>query len=827
MKADFHVHSKHSKRPSEWILKKLGCPESFTEPMQIYTVAMQKGMGLVTITDHNTIDGCLEIAHLPNTFISEEVTTYFPEDGCKLHVLVFNIDEKKHQEIQNLRNNVFDLTDYLNAEQIVHALAHPLYSINNKLTLEHLEQALLLFKTLEINGARDEEQNMCLPLLASALTQEKVDLLTDKHGIVPAFEAPWRKNFVGGSDDHSSLAIARKFTEIKEAFDAGEMLRGIVDGRAVVWGHGSTPKGLARTIYSVAYQYYEHRFKLDGYFKNDMIFTVLDKFLRTGSDRQPGLFARLNFYWNYAKSSKSEEKTGGNTFDVLRKEAYHLIRNDRRDSGHVATNRNNIQNMDEQWFGFVNRVSNKVVFHFADKITESLSQAHFVNLFDHLGAAGLLYGVLAPYFVSFSLHSEEKKFAKSALSHFLCPKSGSNKNSDEIKVAHFTDTLYEVNGVSETLKRQIKSAIKFNKYYQIITCDAAKRPEGDGIKRFRPLGMYELSVYPDQKLFVPPLLEMVDYCFSEGFTHIHAATPGFLGLAALAIARILRLPLIGTYHTALPEYAEYLTGDSGVAEVIRKYTTTYYDQMELIFVPSRATASELMRCGISPTKIRISPRGVDTELFHPSKRTDFFPASDELANKLKLLYVGRISKEKNLSILANAFRSLARSTENIALIVVGDGPYREEMQASLQGTPSIFTGYLQGEALAAVYAASDLFVFPSTTDTFGNVVLEAQASGIPVIVTDMGGPCENIIPGKTGIILKGGDEEHLLNELKTLLQDPIRLKRMGKAAREYAKNRSFDSAFLESWDMYSEVSGEGHYFSLQTLIDPIFDKKVV
>ena len=113
MKIDLHVHSKFSRRPSEWILKKLGCPESFTDPVHLYNIAKKRGMSLVTITDHNTIEGCLEIAHFPGTFISEEVTTYLPDDGCKLHVLAYNIDEKIHRDIQKVRENVFELVAYL------------------------------------------------------------------------------------------------------------------------------------------------------------------------------------------------------------------------------------------------------------------------------------------------------------------------------------------------------------------------------------------------------------------------------------------------------------------------------------------------------------------------------------------------------------------------------------------------------------------------------------------------------------------------------------------------------------------------------------------
>jgi predicted metal-dependent phosphoesterase TrpH len=102
MKIDLHVHSRYSTRPSQWILQKIGCPESFTEPEQLYRIARARGMDWVTITDHNTIEGSLAIAHLPNTFVSEEVTTYFPQDRCKAHVLVYDIDEAIHEDLQNL-----------------------------------------------------------------------------------------------------------------------------------------------------------------------------------------------------------------------------------------------------------------------------------------------------------------------------------------------------------------------------------------------------------------------------------------------------------------------------------------------------------------------------------------------------------------------------------------------------------------------------------------------------------------------------------------------------------------------------------------------------
>jgi glycosyltransferase involved in cell wall biosynthesis len=207
--------------------------------------------------------------------------------------------------------------------------------------------------------------------------------------------------------------------------------------------------------------------------------------------------------------------------------------------------------------------------------------------------------------------------------------------------------------------------------------------------------------------------------------------------------------------------------------------------------------------------VRIFPRGIDTQRFHPSKRNGCLKDRFGIGDGVKLLYVGRVSKEKNLQLLEGAFRKLAEKPgAGVYLIVVGDGPYLTEMQNHMQDLPCHFTGYLEGDELASLYASCDLFVFPSTTDTFGNVVLEAQASGIPVIVTDAGGPRENMIPGKTGIVVAANDEDSLYVGIQSLISSPKQLTQMGRAARRYMKDRSFESAFERTWAMYGGERGE-------------------
>ncbi len=804
---DLHVHSRHSRRPTQWVLKKLGCPESFTEPLDLYRLARKRGMTHVTITDHNSISGALEIAHLPDTFVSEEVTSYFPQDKCKVHVLVYNIDEAVHEDIQTIRENVFDLAEYLQESKICHVLAHPLYSVNDRLTIEHFEKLLLLFKNFELNGARDAEQNHALRIILSSLTPEDMERLADKHGLEAKFPEPWRKNLTAGSDDHSSLTIAGTYTQIEGPKTVEEFLAALESHRAEPIGRASTPQTLAHNLYGIAYQFYKNKMGLDRYVSKDLFLKFLDRFLQSNREEEDGFLSRIALLWNHRKRPRNKPSMSKNILELLKTETQALIKKDPELMRIVESKDVDLRNLEKKWFRFVNQLSNRSLLHFSNHLLDHLSGANVFNIFQSVGSAGGLYTLLAPYFVSFSIFSSQRQFSREALQHFSGGQNGESKPG-RIKVAHFTDTFYEVNGVARTLQQQVRIALRTNKNLTLITCDAQDHHPCAGVHNFRPIGVYELPEYPEQKLHFPPFLEMLNYCYEEGFTHIHSATPGPIGIAALAIARILKLPFYGTYHTALPQYAQYLTNDYAIEDLVWKYTIWYYDQTDLVFVPSNSTANELIQKGISPQKIQLFPRGIDIQRFHPSKRNGYLEEHYQIGAGIKLLYVGRISKEKNLQHLEKVFRTLTETRQDVHLVLVGDGPYLSEMQANMKGLPCTFTGYLEGEDLAAVYASSDLFVFPSTTDTFGNVVLEAQASGIPVIVTDLGGPHENLIPGKTGLVVDASDSEAFLKAVDSLLKEPNRMQQMGRAARQYMEDRSFESAFNRTWKLYRRDNTE-------------------
>ena len=807
MQIDLHVHSKYSERPSQWILQKLNCPESFTEPLQLYDIAIRKGMTHVTITDHNRIDGALEIAHLPNTFVSEEVTTYFPENGCKLHVLALDITKAQHHEIQKIRKDIYDLTAYFRQENLFNIIAHPLYAVNDRLTVDHFERLLLLFQNFELNGSRNSRENETLKTILNSLFVDDIARLADRHGIEPWFPNPHKKRLFGGSDDHSGLNIARTYTEFlgEEKSDVGFSDR--VDSRVVVHTDVSSPQTMAHNLYGIAWQFFRRKFNLGRYAGKDPLVRFLDNSLGLEPAPEPGMLSRVYFFLSAQKRKRIKHPLSDSLAALLRLETQKLIDEDPGLLAQSENERGKDPSREQQWFKFVNRLSSRVMVHFGNHLLDHLSGANVFNIFHTIGSAGGVTTLLAPYFVAFSQFTMGRELGAQLLERFdLSPNKATTDSGDAIHVAHFTDTFYEINGVALTLRQQVQCAAAANRKYTLITCDDKNRQPEKGVAHFTPIGTYDLPEYEQQKIFYPPLLEMLNYCNSQGFNHIQTATPGPIGLAGLAISRFLKLPISGTYHTEIPQYVQILTGSHFMEELAWKFVLWYYDQMDWIYTPSKSTRDELIAKGISGDKIHVYPRGIDSHRFHPSKRNGFYQKWKCAGESIKLVYVGRVSKEKNLHLLVQAYRCLAESYDNLLLTVVGEGPYVTEMIKETTGLPCLFTGRLEGDDLDAVYASSDIFIFPSTTDTFGNVVLEAQASGLPVIVTDKGGPVENVIHQKTGLVVKADSVQSIVDATASLVNDPVKRREMGAAARIYMESRSFEVAFNETWKMYGKVS---------------------
>jgi hypothetical protein len=601
-KADLHVHSKYSVRPSEWILQKLGCAESYTDPVNLYNKAMQRGMDIVTITDHNTLAGSLEIAHLENTFISEEITTYFPDDRCKVHVLAWDINEKHHEDITRYRENIFDLVKYLNREGIIHALAHPTYSLNDKLTFERFEQLLLLFNLFEMNGTRDEYQNNALKAILHSLDQKRIEELCNKHNMEAAGIEPWKKGMMGGSDDHSSLNIARTYTKVPDVADMQGFFDGLRGGRSVPCSVPSTPKTFGRNLYSIAYQFYNTRFNIDKYTNDELLLRFAEKILTNGRS-QESIYKKIRGYIGYRRPDYFHKNRDDGFLSQLLSQARKIIGNDQGMMAVVKTGAGIDSKKDEMWFDFINSVGEQLLQGSANSILKSLSGANLFDIFSTIGSAGSLYTMLAPFFISYGIFTKDRKFCQDYLRHAGITDAG--QESNHCRVAHFTDTFNGIDGMERIMSIPTEEEnVKGNKV-TMITCGLYEGIEG--VVTFKPIGEYEIAEWPDIKLYYPPLLTMLDYCYKEGFTHIYSSTPGPMGLAAMLTAKILRLPHSSAYNAAFPQIAERLTTDHNISELVWRYIIWFYNHTERVFVPSHAIGKELEEKGIRKGLISKSP----------------------------------------------------------------------------------------------------------------------------------------------------------------------------------------------------------------------------
>jgi glycosyltransferase involved in cell wall biosynthesis len=367
-----------------------------------------------------------------------------------------------------------------------------------------------------------------------------------------------------------------------------------------------------------------------------------------------------------------------------------------------------------------------------------------------------------------------------------------------MKVAIFTDNDFaKVNGVTTTLRAVLEHAPD-NIDLRVYTCDNVGIETREYLSFSAP-GM-GIPFYREMKIYAPPFRQLLRHAVADGIDLVHLTTPGPVGLAALWVASRLGVPMIGSFHTDLVAYARLLSGSAWLGKVMGTYMRWPYGRCERIFAPSEATRELLVRAKLNPSKIDIWRRGVSPTQFDPARRSAGLRERWGVsAKRPALLYVGRVSREKGLSLLAPLSRFLDYAGVSHRLVVVGDGPMRQELEATCTG--AVFTGMLSREDVATAMASADLFVFPSQTDTAGNVVLEAQASGLPVLVSHTGGPCENMNPGASGYAC--GDLVEFAKRAASLLRNEARRRQFSAAAREYALTRRWDIALEPLYRCYA------------------------
>ena len=785
MKADLHVHSKYSDRPTEWFLRRIGAPECFTEPADLYRHCRAQGMDFVTITDHNRIDGALDIAHLPGTFVSCELTTYFPEDDCKIHCLVYGITETQFRDLQTLRPSIYDLQRYLNEHGIVHAIAHPLFRVNDVLTPDHVEKLLVMFNRFElINGSRHPRAGELAAAIFGQLTPEVIGAMATRHGLPSNGPTPWVKHLIGGSDDHSGVFAASAYTVTPDADTPAAFLEHLRAGRHEPGGTSGGSLRLAHSLYQIAYSYYRSRFSRQG--TGTSVLGEVFKRLFEANDR-PTVAASGGRLRSWAervvrrrrlRRLSPAERTLVEEFIRLR---------ERRSLGPI---RRPVVAREEASFETACRLSQELSYAFVKQLMTHVGEGRLVDGLQSMASLGTVVLGIAPYLTAFSVQHKDERFLQEIARRFPGCTPLTRRSRRRVWL---TDTFQDVNGVAHTIRSIGARTRLTGRPITVMTC-LEQPPDAPELElvNFRPLGFFALPEYESQQLAFPPFIEVIEHIERSNAYEVIISTPGPLGLAGLLAARLLGLRTCGIYHTDFPRYVRCLTQDEMLEQATWRYMQWFYGGMDTLYVPSEPYRRQLADNGFEPGKLQVLPRGVDLERFTPAKRDTSFWKRFGLNGNVKLLYVGRLSREKNLETLIHSFRFAQSSTPNMDLVIVGDGPDRKALETLAAGSRVTFTGFLYGEELARAYASADIFVFPSATDTFGNVVLEAHAAGLPAVVSTHGGPADIIARNRSGLAVDVRTPAPMCAAIRELVWNEPQRREMGARALQTAREHQWE-----------------------------------
>jgi len=383
---------------------------------------------------------------------------------------------------------------------------------------------------------------------------------------------------------------------------------------------------------------------------------------------------------------------------------------------------------------------------------------------------------------------------------------------DNIRIAFFPDSFLEVNGAAMTCKRLAGYAKEMDYPFLCVYGGHKNERKEDGSVTYIELKRSPVAIRLDEDLAYDPIFQRY---VKQVMREITAFKPDVIHITGLNDVSIigsyigwkLDIPLVGSWHTNVHEFAssrlaKYIgflprSASNKITKLAEKAimggAIFYYKMPKVLLAPNE----ELVRRLAKGTGRETLPmlRGVDTKLFSPQKRT----ANDGI---FRIGFVGRLRSEKNVRMLVEIEKKLLeRGQKNFQFLVVGEGAERDYLEKNLKN--ATFTGFLEGDALSEAYANMDVFVFPSTTDAFGNVAQEAMASGVPPIVTDIGGPKFIVDHGITGWVAK--DVTDFANHIEQMMQHPEIADEMKKAALKFASTRSWTSVFASVFDAYQRA----------------------
>lgn len=383
-----------------------------------------------------------------------------------------------------------------------------------------------------------------------------------------------------------------------------------------------------------------------------------------------------------------------------------------------------------------------------------------------------------------------------------------------MNIALFTDTYTpDVNGVAKTLARWVNYLTENGHNVRVFAPEPKEVSQTHSethVERYKSLPFF---LYPELQAALPNPLDIKQRLLDFNPDIVHVATPFNIGVLGRHYALKYDLPFVASYHTNFDQYLSSYKME-WAEKLLNSYLAWFHKDCEKVYAPSNDTAKTLIAQHYP--NVELWKRGVEADLFRPIdehtlSRKDILFRYDVPPDKFTLLYVGRLSTEKSLDVLLETAKQLPTSLkEQAQVLLVGDGPMRKEIEEKIPSInlPIHLLGFRSGEELAQIYAVSDVFFFPSATETFGNVVLEAMASGLPVIGANAGGVKELITSGQNGLLCSPGQISTFVESVECFYNYEFLRIAHGENARNYALSQSWDHIFSQLLDSYESVIGK-------------------
>ncbi len=546
-KVDLHVHSAFSDHPSEWFLQRLGARESYTTPETIFMEAKKKGMDFVTVTDHNELRGSLLLKEkYPDKVITGvEVTTYFPENGCKIHVLVFGLNHVQFEIIDKIRTDIYQFRDYLRQEGLAHSVAHATYSINKKLNIDCIEKLILLFDYFEvINGSRGRAANETLMDALQSLTPEKIDRLYSKYRIEPFSDSGWIKGFTAGTDDHSGLFIGRTYTYSNS--DTPEMfLEQLKSKQTSVSGRHNDYQGLAFALYKIACDFSKNRGKpitssfissvsdlifekKSMGFKDRLSLRKIRMFNRVKSDALQELFVELIDSFQKGKEFPVEE-----TIDIV--------------------------------YDRISRIADHLLREFIAGIEEDLGDGNIMGVFKRISGALPAFFLSAPFFTTMEVLNQSRLLLNT-LTESYCGRKKLKKR----RLLWFTDDTSRVSNMCEVVSEIMSSTNE--KRWEVFGAVCSIPENAAACSYLNLQSIYTFKFHPDSSFIIetPSVLSSLKKICEFDPDEIFISTPGPVGILGIIASKLLHINCTVVFDMELYQEIMETIGDEdmgGFAEI--------------------------------------------------------------------------------------------------------------------------------------------------------------------------------------------------------------------------------------------------------------------